>query len=144
VKIQGNFFNTGSGDPADDISDDVEMWVDPSDPKTMIVGNWFTGSGLGVGTLIGNYPIGTPLRLSNTWNKANHQFISVVQVIGESGPGRRVVVPYTVSDTMPPAYAEKQLTTFVYSQNCNAVQTFAQVEAFFDNVLVNVPPRPAE
>jgi hypothetical protein len=144
VKIQGNFFNTGSGDPVDDISDEVDMWVDPSNPKTMIVGNWFTGSGLGIGTPIGNYPLGTPLRLYNTWDKANHQFISVVQVIGESDPGKRVVVPYTVSDTTLPAYAEKQLTTFVYSQNCTSAQTFAQVEAFFDNVMINVGPKPAE
>jgi hypothetical protein len=144
VKIQGNFFNTGSGDPADDISDEVDISVLPSDPKTMIVGNWFTGGGLGIGTEIGNYPIGTPLRLSNTWDKANHQFISVAQVIGESGPSKKVVVPYTVSDTTLPAYAEKQLTAFVYSQNCTSVQTFAQVETFFDNVLINVPPPSAD
>ena len=142
VKIVGSFFNTGSGDPADDISDEVHITVDPSNPKTMIVRNWFTGSGLGISTEIGNYPIGTPLRLSNTWDKANHQFISVVQVIGEPGPGKRVVVPYTVSDTTLPAYAYKQLLTYVYSQNCTSAQTFAQVEAFFDNVMVNVPPPP--
>jgi len=145
VKIQGNFFNTGSGDPADDISDEVDMWVDPSNPKTMIVGNWFTGNGLGIGTPIGNYPVGTPLRLYNAWDKANHQFISIVKVIGEESDSvKRVVVPYTVSDTTLPAYAEKQLTAFVYSQNCTSAQTFAQVEAFFDNVMVNVPLPPAK
>ena len=145
VKIAGSFFNTGSGDPADDVTDDLLLWVDPSNPKTMLVGNWLSsGNGLGIGTNIGEYPVGTPLRLHNAWDKANHQFISVVEVIGEPGQGNSVTVPYALSDTTLPAYANKQFTTFVYSQNCTSAQTFAQVEAFFDNVMINVAPSPEQ
>ena len=146
VKIGGFFFNTGTGNIDDDVSDEVYLWVDPSDPTTMLVANWMTrrGGGLGVSTHIGSYPIGTPLTVTNAWDKANHQFISVVRVTGEDGPGRTVVVPYSVSDTMPPAVPFKYLLAYAFSANCTSAQTFARVEALFDNVMINVGLPPVE
>jgi hypothetical protein len=143
VKVAGNFFNAGTSfDPAEDVTDDLYLWVDPSNPKTMIVANWLTGAGLAVSTPIGSYPIGTPLTLTNAWDQANHQFISVVKVIGESGPGKRVVVSYPVSDTELSVNPSRNFLAYVFSQNCTSAQTFAQVEVFFDNVRINVvPPR---
>lgn len=145
VTIWGNFFNTASyGDPAYDVMDEVYFDVDPSNPKTMNVANWMTGSGLGVGTPIGSYPIGTPLTVTNSWDKANHQFISVVQVTGDSGTAKKVVVPYSVSDLNLPVYPNKGFGTGAYGANCTSAQTFAEVEAFFDNVMINVPPPRAD
>jgi hypothetical protein len=133
VKVAGTFFNTGSGDPADDISNEVYFWIDSSNPKTMSVGNWGTWGGPNMGS----YPIGTPLTVTNAWDKANHQFIVVVKVTGDDGSGTKVVVPYSVSDTTPPVNPYKVFTNMLYSLNCTSAQTFAGVETFFDNVIVN-------
>jgi len=141
IGIRGVFFNTGSGDPNDDIRDSVYFMVDTNHPKTVRVLNFVDT--LGLEADIGQYPIGTALTVLNIWDKVNHRFISVVRVVGDDGPGKTVIVPYgNVSDTTPPASADgKFLHAWSYSLNCAAVQTFSQVEAFFDNVMINaVPP----
>jgi hypothetical protein len=84
----------------------LTLWLlrfDTNDPKTIHVVNWLSGRDLGVATDMGSYPIGTTLTDTIAWDKANHQFVSVVKVKGETGEAMRVVVPYSVSDTTPPA-----------------------------------------
>jgi hypothetical protein len=117
------------------------LWVDTTDPKTIHVGNWNSQTGW---TNVDSYPIGTPLTATFAWDKANHQFIAVVKVKCEPGPGKEVLVPYSFSDTTPPAYPVKNLNAAASSLNCTSANTFAQVEAFFDNVLINAYPLPAE
>jgi len=141
VLIGGYFFNTGSGDPTDDFRAFLILWVDTTDPKTMNVGNW---NGQGDWTEVGSYPIGTPLTATFAWDKANHQFIAVVAVKGQPGRGTTVAAPYFVSDTTPPASPRKTLDASAASLNCTSAKTFAQVEAFYDNVAINVKPRPAK
>jgi hypothetical protein len=141
VKVQGTYFNTGSGDPADDVTNDLYFEIDASDPTTMSVGNWLaSANGLGYGVPIGTYPVGTPLIVTNIWDKTNHRFISVVKVKDESGSTKRVVNPYSVSDTTPAVNPARGLSILAYSLNCTSTQTFAQTEAFFDNVIVNAAP----
>jgi hypothetical protein len=114
--------------------------VDTNNPKTMRVLNYVDT--LNLGAYIGQYPIGTPLTVLNVWDKVNHRFISVVRVTGDNH-AKTVVVPYgNVSDTTPPASSDgKFFHAWSYSANCTAVQTSSQVEAFFDNVMVNaIPP----
>ena len=141
VKIGGNFFNTGTGDPADDFQALLLAWVATIDPKTMSVNYWNNQGGA---AFVDNYPIGTPLTGTIAWDKANHQFICVVKVRGDPGPGKQVVVPYPVSDTTPPASPQKTLAIQAGSLNCTSAKTFAQVEAFYDNVIINQPPPHAE
>lgn len=140
TKIEASFFNTGSGDPADDVTDDLYLQVDPSNPKMMHVANWMTGAGLGVNTDIGTYPIGTILTATNAWDKANHQFVSVVEVKGRPETKIRITAPYPVSDSASPSYAYKGFTVMAYSPNCTSAQTFAGAESHFENVLVNTLP----
>ena len=99
-----------------------------------------SGSGLGISTLIGYYPLGTPFTATNTWDKPNHRFITFLQVKGDPDSRRRVVVPYFVPDSDSPAYPYKQFDSMAYSLNCTSTQTSAEIEAFFDNVIVNNPP----
>ena len=139
LKVTGLFFNTGTLDPNDDIGNDVYLWIDVSDPKTVRVGDWCPAC-VGMGAYMGTYPIGTPLTLSNTWDKTNHQFIATVKITGDSGQGKRFVVPYLTSDTTPPVNPSKELLTYVYSANCSSAQTSTYFEAFFDNVIINAPP----
>jgi hypothetical protein len=141
VEIGGIFFNAGTGDPTDDVLAELIFGVDTTDPKTIHVGNWNGQSGW---TEVGSYPIGAPLTATFAWDKANHQFIALVKVKGEPGQGKMVAVPYSVSDTTPPASPYKQLSAQAYSLNCTSAKTFAQVEAFYDNVIINQPPPHAE
>jgi hypothetical protein len=138
--INGTFFNTGSLDQADDVSDFVTFWVDASNPKSLQVINWLSGSGLGVATPIASYPIETPLTVTNTWDKAHHRFITVVAVAGEPDSATKVIIPYSVSDSALPVVPYRQLTSSAYSLNCTSIQTFAEMEIFWDNVKINNPP----
>ncbi len=143
VRIGGNFFNTGTGDPADDVTALLILWVDTTDPKTIHVGNW-NSHPQGGWTDVGSYPVGTPLTATFAWDKANHQFIAVVKVKDEPGPGKEVVAPYSFSDATPPASPGKGLSAGCSSLNCTSAKTFAQVESFFDNVMINAYPLPAK
>ena len=140
VSIGGNFFNTGTGDPADDLLALLILWVDTTDPKTMTVLNWNYQSY----NVVDTYPIGTPLTATFAWDKENHQFIAVVKVKGDPGPGKRVVTSYFSSDSMPPASPYKNIGAQAFSLNCTTAKTFAQVEAFYDSVMINVPIPPAQ
>jgi hypothetical protein len=50
TSLVGQYFTTGSGQPADDVGDMVALVVDTDNPKTISVSNWMAGSGLGVST----------------------------------------------------------------------------------------------
>ena len=143
VGINGSYFNTGSGEYADDVTDGVVITVNLGDPTSMDLSNWMAGSGLGVSTHLGTYPIGTPLTETIAWDKANHQFISVVKVKDAPSPGIPVVIPYNVPDTAQPAYPLRSFNVNAGPSNCTSAQTFAYVEAFFENVQINVPLPPA-
>lgn len=110
----------------------------------MWVSNWWGSRNQGHWTEVDSYPTGTPLTATFAWDKANHQFIAVVKVKGEPGPGKEVVEHYSVSDTTPAVSPRKTLDASVWSLNCTSAKTFAQVEAFFDNVAINVDPRSVE
>jgi len=140
AKLGASWFNTGSLDLADDVTDDVLFLIDASNPKYIQILNWLSGSGLGVPTPIANHPLGTPLTASNTWDRANHRFITVVQVTGDPDSARKVVVPYLVPDSALPAVPYKEFDSMAYSLNCTSTQTFAAIEVFFDNVVINNPP----
>jgi len=137
VMIGGNFFNGGTGDPGDDVTAWLIIWVDISNPQTMLASLWWGYRDQGGDFGIASYPFGTPLTATFKWDKANHQFVGSVKVKGEPGPGTGIVVPYSVSDTTPPANAMKNLNAEAHTLNCTSGRTTGQVEAVFDNVFTN-------
>jgi hypothetical protein len=130
VHVGGTFFNTGSGDPADDKSGLIIIWVDTPNPKVVNVGAWSEDVGW---FNIGQYKIGERLTATIQWDHANHRFIG--SVTNQAGT-KQVVVPYTTPDTTPPAVQSKGLYANVTSPNCLGTRTFARVEAYFDNVII--------
>ena len=144
VQIGGYYFNTGTGDSADDVTSLLILSVDTTDPKTVKVSAFWYVSGQGGWTDIDSYPIGTPLTGTLAWDKANHQFIAVVKARGEPGPGKEVMLPYSISDTTPAVSPRRTIDAVVWSSNCTSTQTYAQVEAFYDNVLINSYPLPSK
>ena len=144
AEFGGLYFNTGSGDASDDVSDVVASVVDTNDPKTVHVSNFMSWRDLGVGADMGSYPMGTTLTITTTWDKAHHQFISVVNVKDDPSKGMRVVVPYSsyfVADTMPPVNPVRWLVTGADTANCTSTHTYAQEEVFYDNLIVNATPK---
>jgi hypothetical protein len=139
TSVGGVYFNTGSGQQADDVGDMVFFVVDTNNPKTISVTNWMSGSGLGVSTDMGSYPVGTTFTATIAWDKANHQFISAVKVKEDPSQSVRVTVPYYVSDTKPATWTQRSLNAALDTPNCTSAQTFGQVEVFYDNVMINVP-----
>jgi hypothetical protein len=135
VKMGGNFFNTGSGDVADDVTSLLIAWVDTLNPQVMNVGGWWGWRDQGGWTNIESFPIGTPLTASIKWDKANHQFIAEAR--DKNGRGGQVTMPYTMSDSTPPVNAGKILSATVNSLNCTSGKTNAQVEATYDHVIIN-------
>jgi hypothetical protein len=71
------------------------------------------------------------------WDKANHQFIGRTKIKGQEGPGDEVVIPYSESDVTPPATPLKTLLASQHTLNCTSAKTNGQVEATFDNVIIN-------
>lgn len=137
VMIGGNFFNLGSGDPSDDVTAWFIIWVDTFNPQTMLASLWWGYRDQGSDFGIASYPLGTPLTATLNWDKANHQFVATVKVKGAPGIGTVVAVPYLVSDTAPPAFAMKNLNAEAHTLNCTSGKTTGQVEATFDNVMIN-------
>ena len=139
--VAGTFFNAGTtNDYADDVTAGVALVVDTNSPATIHATSAVNGSSLNVSVDMGSYPIGTPLTVTVAWNKANHSFFFAVHVIGDAGLGKRVWIPYSVSDTNPPAWLQRNISASPNSANCTSVRTFSAVEAFVDNVIVNAAP----
>ncbi len=143
VEMGGLYFNKGTGDPLDP-SDDVQAIlysiVNTDDPNTIQVGYYLGSRDLWIADEIGRYPLGKTLTATVAWDKANHQFIFAVNVTGDPSHAARAVAPYYVSDIAPPVNPVRWLDAGVYSPNCTSSQTSSQVEAFYDNVMINAAP----
>lgn len=140
VQIGGAFFNTGSGNPSDDIAVWLIDWIDSTKPTTQLISVYWGYSypGTATDTFLTTYPVGTKLTATLKWDEANHQFIGTTKVKGEQDQtAQRVVIPYPNPDTTPPASPVKSLQASQHTLNCTSAPTYGQVEATFDNVIVN-------
>jgi len=135
VRMGGAFFNSGSGTAFDDVTAVIVFLVDVSDPRTITVGGWWGWEDQGNWNFIASYPVGTSLRGSIRWDKENRQFVA--SVTAADGTGGTAVMPYTVLETAPPVTANKKLDATLFTLNCTSTQTFGEVEATFDNVMIN-------
>jgi hypothetical protein len=137
AQIGGTFFNAGTGDPSDDVFAILYTYVDTSNPTIMSVNVWWGWKDQANNQPFAEYPIGTPLTATFKWDKSDHRFIGTVKIKGQPGAATEVLVPYWMSDTTPAAYPDKRLVAVTFSPNCTSGQTSAQVEATFDNVIIN-------
>jgi hypothetical protein len=137
VMIGGNFFNSGSGNPNDDVTAWLITWVDISNPQIMLLSVWWGYGDQGWDYGFASYPFGTPLTVALKWDKTNHQFLGSAKVKGDPGPGAAIAVPYSVADTTPPVNAMKNLNAEAHTLNCTSGKTAGQVEATYDNVITN-------
>jgi hypothetical protein len=138
VQLGGWFFNMGTGSPEDDMVVWLIIWIDTIDPIIRASVYWGRPwPGPAINVPLADYPIGTQLTGMLKWDRVNHRFIGRTKVKGHEGPGEQVVIQYSEPDVMPPATPLKALQASQHTLNCTSAKTNGQVEATFDNVIVN-------
>lgn len=137
--LQGNFFNSGSGVPSDDVQALLIFNHLPTDPAGVLsviaVLNWqgqFFG-GVGLGTI----NVGQRINARLIWDKRNHQFIASWTDLA-SGVVSQSSLPYSIPDTAPAAFPDKLLGARVFTPNCIGTHMLVDdVETTFDNVMIS-------
>ena len=137
--LKGNFFNSGSGTPSDDVSALLIFNHLPTDPAGVLtvvaVLNW-QGQFFG-GTELGTINVGQRISAQLNWDNRNHQFIASWTDLA-SGAVSQASLPYTMPDTAPAAIAYKSLAVATFTPNCIGSRMLVDdVEATFDNVMVS-------
>jgi hypothetical protein len=136
--IDTRFFNTGSGDPNDDVGGHVAFGRVASDPAGQLTayGQISQGNNYFAYFPMGTVRIGTPITAALTWDQPNHQFIaSWVNRINHARI--QTAMPYSLSDAMPATDPSKVLTVNTFPANCTAKASWVYIDATFDNVYVH-------
>jgi len=136
--LSGSFFNSGSGDSADDVQAFLIFDHDATYPDgTLVVDAFLFWQGQFFGGVdLGTTNVGDRVIAQLEWDQANHRFVASWTKVG-SGSVTKASMPYTMPDTTPPAYPFKLLGVRTFSPNCIDTRTFADMEATFDNVMIN-------
>ena len=79
--------------------------------------------------------MGIPVTTTNRWDQPNHRFIALLKV--KNGLYFVGTSSYAVADSTPPANPSKSLSAATYAPNCTVQMTTSEVEANFDNVIIN-------
>jgi hypothetical protein len=137
VQINATFFNTGTGNSADDVGVQFVLSRMFTDPKGQLFvwAQIFQGFTYFGSVPIGNATIGTPITATLTWDRANHQFIAT-QTDDITHVKNQITLPYSFSDSTPATNPAKQLTVVNFPANCTRHPAWVYTEAAFDNVRV--------
>jgi hypothetical protein len=136
--VKGNFFNSGSGVPADDVGALVLLNRLPTDPPGVLSviaflswqGQFFDFINLGT------VNVGQKIALRLIWRQTNHQFFAGWTDVA-SGIVTQLPMPYTMPDTTPAAVPNRILEAAVFTPNCIGTEMLVDdMEAIFDNVMV--------
>lgn len=136
--LQGSFFNSGTGNPNDDVQALLFFNHLATDRQGDLFGvallHWegqFFG-GVGLGAL----SVGQKIVAQLSWDQPHSQFVaSWTDVL--TGKMTQVFLPYTMPDTTPPAAPDKLIGVRTFPPNCVGTQmTFADLDATFDTVWI--------
>jgi hypothetical protein len=136
--VQGTFFNSGSGDP----NDDVQALVlfnnsPPNDPPGVVgAGALLHWQGQFFGWVdLGTVNFGQKVNVQLAWDRTNHQFVASWTDVA-TGIVTQGMMPYDMPDTSPAATPDKLLGVRGFTPNCLDQRMFSDLEATFDNVMV--------
>ena len=136
--VMGTFFNSGSGDPNDDVQ--ALLFFNnspPNDPPGVVIAvallHW-QGQFFG-GLELGTVNFGQRITVKLAWDQRNHQFVASWTDVA-TGIVTAGALPYSMPDTLPASASDKLLGVRVFTPNCTGKQLFSDLEATFDNVMV--------
>jgi hypothetical protein len=133
--IDGNFFNTGTGNSSDDIGGHLAFQPDPSG-SVFVFAQISQGNDYFFFLPMGNTATGTPIRATLTWDQPNHRFLvswtDLLTNIKTEG-----IMPYSfTSDSTPATNPVKVLDVVTFPANCTANPTWQYIHATYSNVYV--------
>jgi hypothetical protein len=136
--LQGSFFNSGSGNPADDVQGLLIFNHLPEDPEGVLSVSAFMhwqGQFFGFVSL-GTVNVGQKVIAKLAWDQPHAQFVAN-WADAETGKVVHAFLPYTMPDTAPAAAPDKLLGVRTFAPNCVGTQMlFADMEATFDKVMI--------
>lgn len=133
--IDATFFNTGTGDPNDDVGGHIAFGRFFSDPPGQLTayGQISQGNNYFAYFPLGTLRFGTPVTATVTWDQPHHQFLaSWTNRI--SHVKAQTTMPYSLSDTTPATDPTKVLTVNTFPANCTSNATWVYIDATFDHV----------
>jgi hypothetical protein len=137
--LQGNFFNSGSGNQADDVQGLLIFDRMSSDPEGVLsVGAFMHWQGQFFGFVsLGTVNVGQKVIAKLAWDQPHAQFVASWTDV-ETRRKVQVFLPYTMPDTTPAAAPDKLLGVRTFAPNCVGKQMlFSDIEATFDNVMIH-------
>jgi hypothetical protein len=136
--LQGTFFNSGSGNAADDVQGLMLFDHDASNPQGVLTvlgllywqGQFFGGVG------IGTVNVGQKVIAQLSWDQPHHQFVaSWTDVLTDTKT--EALLPYTMPDTTPPAAPDKLIGVRTWAPNCIGAQMLVtDMDTTFNNVWI--------
>jgi len=132
TRVGGTFFNSGSGDPADDLT-------------AYVIANYFSGSVhyslwwnwqnqwqlVNIATL----PVGERVTATLRWDQPNHRFVAIVRPA--AAVHYQQTSSYSAPDGSPAANPSKGFSAAALAPNCTTQMTTSNVESYVDNVIIN-------
>lgn len=134
----GTFFNGGGGTVDDDVHAFLVFDRYSTDPANVVQATAFLqyqGTFFDFADLA-SVNVGERVTADLKWDKANHQFVAKL-VRPSNNTTVQVTLPYTMSDATPAVAPSKALGARSFPENCVGTQTFTDIEASFDRVMVN-------
>ena len=138
--IEATFFNSGSGDP----SDDLQAFMDVEHPSTFPQGQflvqgfmYWQGQFFGNVGLTGNPYVGETFVAQLSWDQPNHQFVLSWTDVA-SGRTNYGVMPYSgISDTTPAAAPQERFGVYTFAPNCVGTHMLSSyADSFVRNVWI--------
>lgn len=135
--IAGNFFNSGSTDPNDDLTAFLDIEHSSADPEGQLTALGFMswqGQFFG-GVAFGNPHVGQTVVAQLAWDQPNHQFILTWTDV-DTGKSTQGFMPYTgISDSAPAVNPDKRIGVDVFAPNCIGTH---MLPAYGDSLVQNV------
>jgi hypothetical protein len=137
-ELYGRWFNDGSGISSGDTTAFVGISRTSDEPANELgAGAFLQYQGASLNWIsLGPVNMGERVRLELKWDKSHHRFLAYLTHLANNSTVE-VVVPYTLSDTVPAVFPGKALSVSAFPENCTGVPTYVDVEAEFDRVLAN-------
>jgi len=136
--IAGSFFNSGSGNAADDVQAFLIFDRYSSDPQGVSAAQAFMswqGQFFG-GVSLGSVSLGQTIIAHLQWDRPNHQFVASWTDV-DTGIVTQALMPYTMSDTAPPVAPDKLLGVRAFTPNCLGTKMLStDMETTFDDVMI--------